>query len=104
MLRYSPVRYDSRVLREARTLARAGHEVRVIATRDGLPREEQIDLVRIIRVDREPWLAKMIRMLAERGRRPSGAPFPAETLRRLLRRPPSYAQFSRPGPAGRRCG
>lgn len=67
MLRYNPVRYDSRVIREARTLAEGGHDVRVIATRDGLPSEERCGPVRILRLDREPWLAKIVRALVERG-------------------------------------
>jgi glycosyltransferase involved in cell wall biosynthesis len=67
MLRYNPVRYDSRVIREARTLADGGHDVRVIATRDGLPGEGWSGPVRILRVDREPSLAKIVRVLLERG-------------------------------------
>lgn len=66
MFIYNPFRHDSRVLREARTLARAGHEVRVIATRDGLPREERLGALRVWRIDREPWLASAIRTVVDR--------------------------------------
>lgn len=76
MFLYNAFVHDARVLREARTLARAGHDVRVIATRDGLPGEEQVDLVQVLRVDREPWLAKLIRALLERSHVHAGRPVP----------------------------
>ncbi len=65
MFVYNPFQYDSRVLREASALARAGHEVRIIGTRDGLASTEYADRVRVFRVDREPLPAKLIRRLAE---------------------------------------
>lgn len=69
MFFYNPLQYDSRVLREASALARAGHEVCIICTRDGLVSMEYADRVRVLRVDREPLPAKLIRRLAEHRKR-----------------------------------
>src|SRR5581483_4368790 len=66
MFLYSPFLHDSRVWREARTLASVGCEVRVIATRDGLPVRERDGDVEIVRVEREPLPAKVIRRLLDR--------------------------------------
>ena len=53
---------DARVLREARTLAAAGHEVTVLAIRLGdLPREQEVDGFRILRaVEAKPWMGPTI--------------------------------------------
>lgn len=53
---------DARVLREARSLAAAGHEVTVVAIRVGdLPREEHVDGFRVLRaVEAKPWMGPTI--------------------------------------------
>lgn len=53
---------DARVLREARSLAAAGHEVTVLAIRLGdLPREEVLDGFRVLRaVEAKPWMGPTI--------------------------------------------
>lgn len=55
MLVRSPCVYDARVLREAKTLSRQGHEVTVIALREaGTPAAERRDGFRILRVAAGP--------------------------------------------------
>jgi glycosyltransferase involved in cell wall biosynthesis len=59
-------RYDTRVLKEARTLTGAGHDVRIIATLDGdtEPYEEK-DGFRIIRVARDPVDSRLFAAIAK---------------------------------------
>jgi glycosyltransferase involved in cell wall biosynthesis len=62
MLLTNPCLNDSRVLREAQALARAGHDVRVVATEaPGAPTSEERDGFRIVRVRAEPRLARLAR-------------------------------------------
>lgn len=53
---------DARVLREARSLAAAGHEVTVLAIRVGkLPRQERVDGFRVLRaIEGKPWMGPTI--------------------------------------------
>ncbi len=68
MVVYNPFRNDARVLKEARTLADAGHDVRVIAALDAaMPAREERDGFRVVRVDRDPLPTKLARHAA-RGR------------------------------------
>jgi glycosyltransferase involved in cell wall biosynthesis len=74
--------HDSRVLKEATTLAGAGYEVRVIARgAPGLPEQESHHGVRVTRIDAEPPQTKLFAMLrrrragARQGKR-SAAPAP----------------------------
>ena len=72
MFLYSPFRHDSRVLKEARTLAEAGHDVRVVAALDeGTAALERRDGFTIVRVDRDPLPTKALRTLV-RARRSGG--------------------------------
>ncbi len=65
MLLTNPFVNDSRVLREAQALARAGHAVRILATRaPGVPNAEERDGFRILRVRAEPRLADLLRRVA----------------------------------------
>jgi glycosyltransferase involved in cell wall biosynthesis len=67
MFLYRPsVRFDSRVLREARALTNAGHDVRIITGRPGGAPEERIGAIRVIPVDIAPLLSKAKRRLAPR--------------------------------------
>lgn len=64
MFLYNPFRHDSRVLKEARTLAEAGHDVRIVAVGDaGTPAREERDGFSVIRVDRDPLPTKLLRAL-----------------------------------------
>lgn len=64
MFVYNRCTTDARVLKEARTLAAAGHGVRVIAVLDETtePREER-DGFRIVRIDRNPLHYRLLRAL-----------------------------------------
>jgi glycosyltransferase involved in cell wall biosynthesis len=64
MFLYAPFDYDSRVLKEARTLSSAGYEVRIIAMRgDAVPPDESIANVRVVRVEAKSRLAELMRRL-----------------------------------------
>jgi glycosyltransferase involved in cell wall biosynthesis len=69
MFVYNRCTSDARVLKEARTLAAAGHRVRVIAVLDGTtdPLEER-DGFRIVRIDRDPIHYKLLRLVRRAGR------------------------------------
>lgn len=90
MFVYNRCTTDARVLKEARTLAEAGHRVRVIAVLDETTEaEEERDGFRIVRIDRDPihyrllrgarrggrlWRRPLARLREERARaRPGGA-------------------------------
>lgn len=87
MLVYNTFRPDTRVLKEARTLAASGHDVRVIAVWDAtLARAEDRDGFRVTRIERDPPHYKAWR-----------------ALRRLRRRRPTRAlAVGTPLPSGRR--
>ena len=77
MILTNPCVNDSRVLREARALAAAGYEVRIVATQaEGVPPTEERDGFRIVRVPSEPRLSGALRRLLVRlsGLRPRAAP------------------------------
>src|SRR5947208_14617507 len=63
MIVRNPSVRDPRVLREARTLASAGHDVTIIATtQPGVPAREERDGFRIRRVDPVPaWMRRAFR-------------------------------------------
>jgi glycosyltransferase involved in cell wall biosynthesis len=64
MLLTNPCVNDSRVLREAQALASAGYEVRILATQaEGVPRAEERDGFRIVRVPSEPRLVRALQRL-----------------------------------------
>lgn len=64
MFVYNVFRNDARVLKEARTLAAAGHEVTVIAVADSTsPLEEQCDGFRVVRIKRDPPHYKLRRAM-----------------------------------------
>jgi glycosyltransferase involved in cell wall biosynthesis len=67
MFVYNNCRYDSRVLKEAKTLSDSGHDVRIIAilTDDTKPYEER-DGFRIIRVNRDPIHYRLLRAAKQR--------------------------------------
>ncbi len=89
MFVYNRCTTDARVLKEARTLAAAGHRVRVVAVLDATtePREER-DGFQIVRIDRDPIHYRLLRAVRTGGR--------------LWRRPVAAAQ--REGAAARRAG
>src|SRR5215210_2948959 len=62
MFVYNNCAADARVLKEAGTLRRAGHEVRIVAVLDRLtePREER-DGITIVRIDRNPPHYRLLR-------------------------------------------
>jgi glycosyltransferase involved in cell wall biosynthesis len=69
MLLTNPCVSDSRVLREARALADAGYDVRIVATQaPGTPEVESRDGFRIVRVPSEPRLLNLVRRVARRSR------------------------------------
>jgi glycosyltransferase involved in cell wall biosynthesis len=91
MFLYHPFRHDSRVLKQARTLVEAGHEVRVIAALDeATAREEEREGFRITRVDRDPLPTKILRRLVRA--RGTGAAAPAGAA------PPPLVSATRDGP------
>ncbi len=67
---------DTRVLKEARSLARRGHEVTVVALRRGpVPPAERRDGFRIVRVTMDPPHVRLLRRLGlRRGRSADSAP------------------------------
>lgn len=86
MFVYNRCTTDARVLKEAATLARAGHRVRVIAVLDDTTEpEEEHDGFRIVRIDRRPIHYRALRMgrvaagVAKRNIRP-GARSPLAVL------------------------
>lgn len=83
MLLRNPFTRDARVLREARSLVAAGHEVTVLATTgSGQPEREERDGVRIVRAVRAGMLAgPTIRGAAGAGARPWTRPAAAVWLR-----------------------
>jgi glycosyltransferase involved in cell wall biosynthesis len=69
MLVRNPFTHDSRVEREATALARSGYSVTVVAEgRPELPREEEREGYRVLRVARGPARRVGVRMLEYRGR------------------------------------
>lgn len=69
MFVYNRCTTDARVLKEARTLAAAGHRVRVVAVLDATtePREQR-DGFRIVRIDRDPIHYRLLRAAQTGGR------------------------------------
>lgn len=64
LLLYNPFRHDARVRRHAAALAGAGHDVRVVATRDsGLPERDAVAGFEVVRVDHDPSSARLARRL-----------------------------------------
>ena len=62
MFVYNRCTTDARVLKEARTLAAAGHQVRVVAVLDETTEvEERRDGFRIVRIDRDPIHYRLLR-------------------------------------------
>jgi glycosyltransferase involved in cell wall biosynthesis len=84
MFVYNRCTTDARVLKEARTLADAGHRVRVIAVLDETTElEEERDGFRIVRIDRNPIHYRLLRAARFAGRlwrRPLAAARAAEPL------------------------
>ena len=73
MLVYNPFQHDSRVLKEGRTLHRAGYDVRLVAiAADGLPRQEHREGIRVTRVEGQPRTMRLVEWL--RARRAPAAP------------------------------
>jgi glycosyltransferase involved in cell wall biosynthesis len=73
MLLYNPFQHDSRVLKEGRTLHRAGYDVRLVATAaGGVPRQEHREGIRVTRVEGQPRTMRLVEWL--RARRPPAAP------------------------------
>lgn len=73
MLLNNPFQHDSRVLKEGRTLHRAGYDVRLVAVAaDDLPRQEHREGIRVMRVDRQPRTMRLVEWL--QARRPPAAP------------------------------
>jgi glycosyltransferase involved in cell wall biosynthesis len=70
MFVYNNCASDARVLKEAATLAEAGHQVQIVAVLDKrtLPEEERGD-TRIVRIDRNPLHYKLLRMTRRSKRR-----------------------------------
>jgi len=70
MFVYNNFKHDSRVLKEARTLTKAGYDVRVIAVLDKntMP-YEQLHGFRVIRVLKDPLHYKIIRAMKGTSRR-----------------------------------
>ena len=66
MFVHNDFRHDSRVLKEAKTLAEAGHDVRVIAVLDNVtePYEER-DGFRVVRVVKDPVHYRLLRAVKE---------------------------------------
>ena len=55
MVLFNPFQHDSRVLKEGTTLDRAGYDVRLVAVAaPGVPRREERDGIRIVRVEGQP--------------------------------------------------
>jgi glycosyltransferase involved in cell wall biosynthesis len=82
MFVYNRCTADARVLKEARTLASAGHRVRVVAVLDATTApEEERDGFRIVRIERNPIHYRLLRAARLAGRlwrRPLAAIKPAE--------------------------
>lgn len=97
MLLHNPLISDARVEREARALARAGHQVTIVATWEpGLTaREERRDGVTIRRVSRRPLgvdlITRLFALLLHQDDRSADAPAPdppqGPTVRGVLRMP-----------------
>jgi len=63
MFVYNNMTHDSRVMKEAKTLAQAGHDVRVIAVLDKVTKPyQEMDGFRIIRVVKKPFHYKIIKL------------------------------------------
>ena len=79
MFVYNPFLHDSRVLRQARTLARSGHHVRVIATCEGDESEQDLDGFHVVRVDRQVSLALAVWRCLESLRRTLAESLPPQS-------------------------
>lgn len=77
MFVYNRCTTDARVLKEAKTLAEGGHEVRIVAVLDRTTEpEEERDGFRIVRIDRDPIHYRVLRAgraAGRLGRRPEAA-------------------------------
>src|SRR4051812_22879732 len=82
MFLMTPLAHDARVEKEATSLARAGHSVRVVAVADGSPpRGESRAGWSIVRVDAEPAPARLARRaLARRARGGPGGAAPGTVI------------------------
>ncbi|AQT69609.1 D-inositol 3-phosphate glycosyltransferase [Anaerohalosphaera lusitana] len=91
MFVFNNCQHDSRVLKEAGTLARAGHDVRIIALldKDSLPLEER-DGFKIIRIERDPIHYRILRAIRI-GTWKHTLTRPLSCIRRLLVRIPKAA-------------
>jgi glycosyltransferase involved in cell wall biosynthesis len=70
MFVYNRCTTDARVLKEARTLAEAGHRVRIVAVLDATTEPlEECDGFRIVRIDRDPVHYRVLRFTRALGRR-----------------------------------
>jgi glycogen(starch) synthase len=75
MFLQQPLQHDTRVEKEATTLAAAGYEVTIIAAlHPGLPREEMRGDVKIVRVDEDPLPSRLVRRLVSRRTRGVAGP------------------------------
>jgi glycosyltransferase involved in cell wall biosynthesis len=75
MLVRNPFEHDTRVLRQAETLATAGYQVDVLAVaRPGMALEERLGLVRVVRIDDDPLPTRLLRAVIARRRRYRGGP------------------------------
>ncbi len=69
MFVYNRCTTDARVLKEARTLAEAGHRVRIVAVLDATTEPlEECDGFRIVRIDRDPVHYRVLRFTRATGR------------------------------------
>jgi glycosyltransferase involved in cell wall biosynthesis len=87
MLLYNPFQHDSRVLKEGRTLHRAGYDVRLVAiAAGGLPRQEHREGIRVTRVEGEPRTMRLVEWLQARrapAAPPGGGPAPPGGARKV---------------------
>ena len=82
MLVFNSFQHDSRVLKEGRTLHRAGYDVRLVAVAaDGLPRQEQREGIRVTRVEGQPRAMRVVEWLRARRAPAAGGPGAAATAR-----------------------
>jgi glycosyltransferase involved in cell wall biosynthesis len=95
MFVYNRCTTDARVLKEARTLADAGHRVRIVAVLDEtVAAREERDGFRIVRIDRRPLHYRLLRALRVGGRlwrRPLRAIEPRRRRQRAGRSPARVA-------------
>lgn len=87
MFVYNEFRNDTRVLKEARTLAQAGYRVRIIALAGkGLPSYEKAEHFEVFRVEKDPFHYQFLRWLK---------PLPAKTVKLIPKSTTLKAKLTR---------